>query len=321
MVLSRLILQQGAISKANIKSFSIVHVRCQAAPALPATQSDVGQTLSSVEEDRPGFFARVIARWNGIPLKGETHAPEPTLFKDCDKLFYPPEPLPPIPKDYKEHPERDLVNFPYPETHMFAPKFRLFMIPDSWCTPFHKITGTSGPYLFWGGLAAFLVSKEIFTLDEGWAKLYCGIWAYLLISRTWSYQWDKKLYQKWRDEMDMYNKLIAEDLKEAVEFRNVSAAEAESLKAMQENFPTIFKENMALQLEAAYRQNVEKVSTELKRRIDYLQEVEDTKTRFERDILLQSVIEGVQKQIATNEGNIKDAYLDNCIDQLKTLRA
>lgn len=34
---------------------------------------------------------------------------------------------------------------------------------------------------------------------------------------------------------------------------------------------------MALQLEANYRKNVDKAATELKRRIDYLKEVEDTK--------------------------------------------
>lgn len=76
---------------------------------------------------------------------------------------------------------------------------------------------------------------------------------------------------------------------------------------------------MALQLEAAYRRNIQTVSTELKRRLDYLQETEATKQRFERDLLLKLIAEGVQKSIDTNEGNIKDAYLDNCIAQLKTL--
>jgi hypothetical protein len=46
---------------------------------------------------------------------------------------------------------------------------------------------------------------------------------------------------------------------------------------MQADFPTIFKENLALQLEATYRKNVDKVATELKRRLDYLKEVEETK--------------------------------------------
>lgn len=65
------------------------------------------------------------------------------------------------------------------------------------------------------------------------------------------------------------------------------------MKEVHENFPIIFKENLALQLEATYRKNVDSVATELKRRLDYLQEVEATKRRFERDILLKSINEGV----------------------------
>lgn len=65
---------------------------------------------------------------------------------------------------------------------------------------------------------------------------------------------------------------------------------------MQETFPIIFKENLALQLEAVYRKNVNTVATELKRRLDYLQEVEATKLRFERDVLLKSITEGVSYQ-------------------------
>lgn len=47
-------------------------------------------------------------RFNGKPLHGETHAPK-SMFDDIGKQFVPPEPLPKVPKDYKEFPERDLV--------------------------------------------------------------------------------------------------------------------------------------------------------------------------------------------------------------------
>jgi len=65
------------------------------------------------------------------------------------------------------------------------------------------------------------------------------------------------------------------------------------LKAAQENFPTIFRENLSLQLEAAYRANMDKAWSELKRRLDYLQEVQETKERFAKEILLKSITEGV----------------------------
>lgn len=45
-------------------------------------------------------------------MKGEAHAPT-SLFDDYGKVFYPGPEYPPMPKDYKEHPERDLVLYAY----------------------------------------------------------------------------------------------------------------------------------------------------------------------------------------------------------------
>jgi len=266
----------------------------------------------------PGFWQKIVLRFRGIPLEGEAHAPR-ALFSDCDKIFCDPTVPPKVPKDYKEFPERDLANFPYPERPLYPSKTRWLMIPDSWCRPFEKVTGTSGPYLFFGGLAAFMVNKEIWVLEEHAVMLFGWVFWYLFASRAFGYRLDKWAYERLMARNDYLKKLVADDLKDAVEFRKYAAAEKESLAAVAENFPTIFKENLALQLEAVYRRNVNSITTELKRRVDYLQEVETTKERFERDILLQSITEGVYKQIANNEGNIRDNYLDNCIAQLKTL--
>jgi len=94
---------------------------------------------------------------------------------------------------------------------------------------------------------------------------------------------------------------------------------SDSLAAMKESFPTIAKENMALQLEATYLQNVATVAAEMKRRIDYLQETEATKRRFEREHQLKWILSQVRDQISTNKDNIKDKYLDACINSLKDL--
>lgn len=89
---------------------------------------------------------------------------------------------------------------------------------------------------------------------------------------------------------------------------------------MQKDFPTIFRENLSLQLEAAYRKNVDKVNSELKRRLDYLKEVEEAKERFERELFLRAIIDGVQKAVDSNADNIKQKYLDNCISQINQLK-
>jgi F-type H+-transporting ATPase subunit b len=296
----------ASVPKARL--VAVIPVRAASDAAVPALSP----------EEKPGIFQKISMRFNGKPLHGETHPPK-SMFDDIGKQFVPPEPLPKVPKDYKEFPERDLVNFPYPERPTFEPKTRFLMIPDSWCTPFHKITGASGPYLFYGGLFAFMLNKELWVFEEQ-GHMLCGwILLYIIAKNAFGYRIDSSLYKGYQERMDYFKGLIQEDLKEATEFRKTSAAETEALKAVKDNFPTIFKENMALQLEAAYRRNIQTVSTELKRRLDYLQETEATKQRFERDLLLKLIAEGVQKSIETNEGNIKDAYLDNCIAQLKTL--
>ena len=71
--------------------------------------------------------------------------------------------------------------------------------------------------------------------------------------------------------------------------------------------PVALKEAMALQLEATYRlissllpllfndsrKNVQSVATELKRRLDYLKETEETKRRFEKEQMVKFITEGV----------------------------
>ncbi|VDO56034.1 unnamed protein product [Haemonchus placei] len=129
---------------------------------------------------------------------------------------------------------------------------------------------------------------------------------------------DNYLYGEYQKRMDYYKGLIAEDLKDAVEFRKTSAAETDSLNAVKENFPVIMKENMQLQLEATYRKNVQSVATELKRRLDYLKETEETKKRFEKEQMLKFITEGVEKE--ASDRAFKDKYLQNAIQTLKGLQ-
>ncbi|CAD5228028.1 unnamed protein product [Bursaphelenchus okinawaensis] len=297
----------------------------------PALRAPTGRTLVFVpqrsahaaapavtkEDSTPGFFQKISYRFRGIPLPGETTVPK-SMFDDIGKEFVG-KPIPSI-ANYKEGPERDTKNFPYPERPLYPPKTRMLMIPDSWCTPFQKVTGTSGPYLFFGGVFSFYINKELFVFEEQAMMLSGWIALYLIFSRSLGYKADVWAHNELHKEWDGYKQIIADDLKDAVEFRKTSAAEAASYEAVKGDFPTIFKENLALQLEATYRKNVETVATELKRRIDYLKEVEATKRRFERDIFVRSISEGVQKAIDTNEGNIKSKYLDDCIAQIKNLK-
>lgn len=291
--------------------FLTIQLRSAQHAAVPAT-------TTKTEVEKPGFFKKIAYRFKGIPLPGEAAAPK-SMFADMG-IEDVGKPLPPMPKDYKEYPERDIVNYPYPARFEHPPKTRFLMIPDSWCTPFHKVTGTSGPYLFFGGVIAFYLNKELWVFEEQGHLLVGWILFYLLASRTVGYKLDKFTDNLYNEKMDYYKQLIADELKDAVDFRKNAAAETASFSAMHADFPTIFRENLALQLEATYRKNVENAYTELKRRLDYLKEVEDTKQRLERELFLSGIINGVQRAVESNEGNIKSKYLDSCISQINQLK-
>uniref|UniRef100_A0A1I7T2D7 ATP synthase subunit b n=1 Tax=Caenorhabditis tropicalis TaxID=1561998 RepID=A0A1I7T2D7_9PELO len=288
------------------------------AVVVPVRFAHVSSTqAATIADDTPNFFQKLTSRFQGVPLKGESHAPV-SMFENCNKEWSAPEPLPAIPKDFKEHPDRDLVNYPYPARPMYPPKSRLLMMPDSWFTPFQKVTGVSGPYLFFGGLFAFLVNKELWVFEEQGHMTVGWIIFYLLVSRTAGYKIDQGLYQGYQDRVNYFKGLIQEDLKDVVEFKKTSAAQTESLSAIKEALPTALKESMSLQLEATYRKNVQTVATELKRRIDYLKETEETKARFEKEQLLKLISDSVDKQI--NDRSFKDQYLQNAIQQLNGLK-
>lgn len=308
MSLSR-ILPSGKDARSVIIQLRGAHHTVQAAVHNVGTRPE--------DLDNPSFFQKIVLRFKGIPLKGELY-PAKSIFSDCGKEWYAPVPLPEVPKDYREHPDRDLVNYPYPARPMYPPKTRLLVMPDSWFTPFHKVTGVSGPYLFFGGLFAFLINKELWVYEEQGHMIVGWILFYLLLSRTISYRLDNYLYGEYQKRMNYFKGLIAEDLKDAVEFRKTSAAENESLKAVKESFPVIMKENMQLQLEATYRKNVQTLATELSRRLDYLKETEETKRRFEREQMLKFISDGVEQQ--ASERYFKDQYLQNAIQILKGLK-
>ncbi|VDO41615.1 unnamed protein product [Brugia timori] len=267
--------------------------------------------------EKIGFFTKLKCRFQGIPLKDETHAPI-SFMRDIGKQYIPP-PLPEIPKDFKEYPERDLVNYPYPVKRMYPPKLRLLIVPDKFMNDFHKYTGTSGPYVFFAMLYAFLHTKGLFEIAHDRMKILVLLFYYYIFSRAFNYRWDKYFYENCKEVEKKYLDIIDNNFKAVREVQETSKAERSAYAAVKEYYPAIFKENLALQLESTYRKNVERLTTEMKRRLDYLQETETVKYSFARDHMLKWIIKSVQSEIMDNKENIKEKYMDTCIEQLKGL--
>ncbi|KAK6053296.1 hypothetical protein COOONC_09199, partial [Cooperia oncophora] len=137
--------------------FVVIPLRCTHSTAQAGAAHHV--EVQTEDLDKPSFFEKISMRFQGIPLKGELKPPK-SIFSDCNKEWFAPKPLPEVPKDYKEHPDRDLVNYPYPARPMYPPKTRLLMMPDSWFTPFQKVTGVSGLNIHWFFLLITLFDRR-----------------------------------------------------------------------------------------------------------------------------------------------------------------
>jgi len=78
------------------------------------------------------------------------------------------------------------------------------------------------------------------------------------------------------------------------------------------------KENIGLQLEAAYRERLQKVHSEVKRKLDYQLETANVKTKLEQRHMVNWIVESVRKAITPAQ---EAASLKQCLDNLKGLAA
>lgn len=211
--------------------------------------------------------------------------------------------------------ERDLVNFPRPVRLVEPGKVRMGFIPEEWFQFFHAKTGVTGPYAFGAGLTTFLCSKEIYIMEhEYYAGLSLGFMAVYAIKKF------GPTVAKYLDmEVEKEDAALNASRNSAIE--NTSGAIADE-KVEQERAQAqvmIFDakhENVALQLEAAYRTNLMKVHDEVKRRLDYQVEVQNVQRNMEQKQMVDWVIRSVEAAVTPAQ---EKAALTQCIASIKTL--
>jgi len=212
-------------------------------------------------------------------------------------------------------PERDLVNFPRPVPLVNPSPVRMGFIPQGWFDMFYNKTGVTGPYMLGAGMITFLVSKEIYVLDH---EFYLGLimysfYGYMVhrfgpdVSKQMAIanEEENKELDALRDTDIAANEADLADVKEAI--------------ASAENHATLFvakKENIQLQLEAAYRERLQQVHDEVKKRLDYQLETSNVERRFEQKHMVEWIEANVRKSITPA---VEDAALKQCIADLKVL--
>jgi len=214
-----------------------------------------------------------------------------------------------------ESSERDVVNFPRPVRLVEPGKVRLGFIPEEWFQFFYNKTGVTGPYAFGVGLATFLCSKEIYILEH---EYYAGISIGLMVVYA-----IKKLGPSLATSLDKsveasdaaFNAGRDEALNATKSAIQVEVVEQDRAKSMAMLFDAK-RENVALQLEAAYRENLMKVYSETKRRLDYQVERQAVERRMEQSQMVDWVIRGVKSAVTQEQ---EKAALTQCIASLKSL--
>jgi len=222
----------------------------------------------------------------------------------------------PFPKDFKEHPDRDLVNFPHPVTRPYPSKVRFGIVPESWFSIFYPKTGVTGGFLFYGGFAFYMVQKEWFIVDEE-LRLF-GIFGIIIFT---VYKLFAPQIAKWHDEMWREALGNAENYVETNKkaFTDAIATQKEYIGAYSALPPLIAeakRENVQLQLEAEYRKRLLKAHTEIKRRLDFMADLEEAKRRFQRRYMINWIIDQVKKSISDQQEKV---LLGQCVADLKGL--
>uniref|UniRef100_T1JNC6 ATP synthase subunit b n=1 Tax=Strigamia maritima TaxID=126957 RepID=T1JNC6_STRMM len=215
----------------------------------------------------------------------------------------------------KEGPERDLVNFPRYKRPEYPGKVRFGFIPDEWFKFFYNKTGVTGPYVFGTGFLTYLFSKEIWVMEH---EFYTGV--SLLIMVVFSIKKFGPAVSKFlSDQVDADEKVytdIREDtvgaLKKGITDEQRSQEEAKGMKVLFD----AKRENVMLQLEAAFRDRQMIVYNEVKKRLDYQVEKLNAQRRIEHKHMVSWIISNVVKSITAQQE--KEA-LQKCIVELKML--
>lgn len=211
--------------------------------------------------------------------------------------------------------ERDLVNFPRRSRPINKPAVRFNWIPEELFQFFYPKTGVTGPYIFVGTVTTFLVSKEIWVLEH---EFYSGLAVLAVlaginkVAGTDITNW----VNKGLDEEEGKLKAIRQDeidrCKEAI-----SAEEnAQWMATSYETLIEVKKENVALQMEAAYRERLQEAFLQVKRRLDYQLEVSNVMRRLEQRHMVDWIVNNVRKAITPKQ---EDDALKKCLVDLKSL--
>lgn len=213
-------------------------------------------------------------------------------------------------------PERDMVNYPPPKQREEAGKVRLGFIPDEFFQWLYPKTGVTGPYIFiWGGVA-YLLSKEIVVLDHTFSHavgFVLAVWYLKWKLSPWMSKYIADRNQRSEE------RLYWNPIKRGKKVYEVNIQQLEKEIWRQDGQKYLYeakRENVALQLEAEYRRRLETIYEQVRQRLNYQLEMENTKRRHEQEHMVNWIVSNVVKNITPQQ---EKESIASCIKNLKQL--
>jgi F-type H+-transporting ATPase subunit b len=212
-------------------------------------------------------------------------------------------------------PERDFVNFPPPRMTVEPGKLRIGFVPDDWFKAMYDKTGVTGPYiLFWGGIAT-LLSKEYFVYWADTFEHLVFLGLVVFVAKKYGPTIGSLIDKKVDEETAAIHKEFADKTK-GIEGKIHQNEALQTLPDASKLIHAAKRENIALQIEASYRQRLAQLYQEVKRRLDYQLAVQNVYKRLEKQQAINYILNQVNSSIGPNQE--KEAFQTG-LGQLRAL--
>jgi len=194
-------------------------------------------------------------------------------------------------------------------------KVRFGFVPEEWFQMFHSKTGVTGPYAFAFTVSTYLLSKEIYVLEH---EYYSG----LSLALIWIVAIKKlgpKLAATLDKQIDNYEKDWNEGRVQEKQVLEEQIADEEKAQWSMEGQNILIqakRENVGLQLEAAYRERIIAAYQAIKNRLDYQVEIANAETRIAQRNLVEYVVSKVKAAITPDQ---EKQNINKCISDLALL--
>ncbi|XP_050293919.1 ATP synthase subunit b, mitochondrial-like [Anthonomus grandis grandis] len=194
-------------------------------------------------------------------------------------------------------------------------KVRMGFIPEEWFQAFYSKTGVTGPYAFAFTLSTYLVSKEIYVMEH---EYYTGLSLLLM----WGYgikKFGPKVAAALDKQIDEYEKAWNTGRVSHQDALKDNIADEEKAQWSMEGQTLLIqakRENVALQLEANYRERLMNVYQAVKNRLDYQVEKTNAERRIAQKNLVEYVVARVKSSITPDQ---EKQNINKCIADLALL--